>query len=610
MKKEYLNWNIFDLEKEVGKTSFLNLLEYILENNNPLAVMEAIKASGYFVSYSEVRDSKISDDFIQKDKVRKFVEEKLGEKYIKKFHELEREAQFLRDKRNDISRYIDNILETYQIDYEILIATAVTYLRNIDNNFEKIEYIQKYLGTKEYVIFVLGDLIKAVTYSRRDNEKEKDRITFEKLQDLWQYALTLREFNEIIQSWMFGELEIIVDEEGISTIELPGKNTERLVSALNFWDIKDIKQIAKEIEALDNEEDNIITYQKILKSKLQEYFYTDDFHEEYLDLPLRDWIKIYTYFKRMALENAEEDFIKIDVEKLEAKLISNGFSTKQIEIIMNNFVFSIRARDLFDTFLIRHKKDIYFVPEVYNLIDASRAMLSLFGGQNDKKTRIEDKGKAFEDHIRTLLSGDGNGIKIQKNIFANEREENYEIDIVFELDNIIFFCECKTQSQHQDMRGYFRNMRELEIYLEKFKRNYTFFTQTEKGIQIIKEKMKVNEIKESVPIFISNIVYPNVKIDGIFITDEPRIYRYMKRMSANLYDCNFRQKIIKVYKLFDEFYQGEINARQFIGYLKNKKKEMDLEYKRIKLIDNNSLNQMGIHSERYIEDKNRNYLFS
>lgn len=67
--------------------------------------------------------------------------------------------------------------------------------------------------------------------------------------------------------------------------------------------------------------------------------------------------------------------------------------------------------------------------------------------------------------------------------------------------------------------------------------------------------------------------------------------------------------VINAYKLFDEFNQGEINARQFLDYIENKKMEMDLEYKRIKLINNESMNQMGIHSERYIEDKKHNNLF-
>lgn len=206
-----------------------------------------------------------------------------------------------------------------------------------------------------------------------------------------------------------------------------------------------------------------------------------------MDLHLNDWIRIYTYFKAVALENEKTAFIKINIEELKSDLILKGFLIEQIETMMKHFVFSVQSKDLFDSFLIKYEEDVYFIPELYNFIDPSRAMISLLGGQNDKKTGIEDKGKAFENHISTLLKN-GKKIKIQRNISASEREESYEIDIVFELDNILFFCECKTQSQHQDMRGYFRNRRELEIYLEKFKRNYIFLHRMKRGFKSLKKK--------------------------------------------------------------------------------------------------------------------------
>lgn len=127
-------------------------------------------------------------------------------------------------------------------------------------------------------------------------------------------------------------------------------------------------------------------------------------------------------------------------------------------------------------------------------------------------------------------------------------------------------------------------------------------------MQIIKTKMKINEIKKSVPVFISNVEYTDEKVDGIFITDEPRVYRYMKRIPANAYSINSTE--IKVYRLFEEFYKGEIKAKQFIDYLKNKGKEIELEYRRIKLMENKSLQQFGLFSARYLEVKTNNYLSS
>jgi hypothetical protein len=194
------------------------------------------------------------------------------------------------------------------------------------------------------------------------------------------------------------------------------------------------------------------------------------------------------------------------------------------------------------------------------------------------------------------------------NISANDQGETYEVDIVFMLENNLFFCECKTQYQHENIREYYRNRRELENYLDKFNRNFNFFTKNEKGKQIIKYKLGIENIKNYYPIFISNIVYCDVMINHVFITDEPRIYRYMSRVPACVYKINPKSKIIEISKLFTELYEGDINIKQFITFLSNKKKEIEIENKRIKLWNNDTLKKYGIISKRFIFDYTSDYL--
>lgn len=496
-------------------------------------------------------------------------------------------------------------MEKYYIESEDLIRAAVRRLCFVDSNAEKIGNQQLYLGTKEYVVFCLGSLLKALFYQQEDCKIKKECISEEKLDELYDYVNMLREFNEIIQSWMYGEVEIEVDEKGISITELPGNNAERLVSVLNFWDIKDMKSLNAQLDFCKKGRVSITSYRGMLKSKIREYFYTNDFQEKYLGLRLCDWITVYVYFEKIALRGREKTIIALPLKKIKFDLRLKGFDGNQIEIILNSFIFSKKSKDLFDAFLIKRGEVVYLIPPIYNFIDPSRCMMSLFGGQ-EKDTEIATKGRSFETYIYSLLKSAR--IKGYKNITANENGEKYEIDIVFELDNILFLCECKTQSQHHDMRSYFRNRRELENYLEKFRRNYNFFTKEEKGIQIIKERIKSNKIKKCIPVFISNIVYTETKIDDIFITDEARIYRYLKRIPARVYIFNPQNRILYENSLFDDFYQGEISANQFLTYMGNKDKEIELEYKRIKLIKNGSMSVMGIYSQRYIEDKSCNYL--
>lgn len=590
MTNKLLKWDLFYLEKAVKNDELVELLEDILKENNQEKVMEVIKASGYFISYSEDIDRENVCKGEQNKNVDAFIRKNMREKNIKQYDMWKKEAQYLRNKRSEISLRIDDIIKNYYIDFEKLILFAVEKFGFIKCNSKHIQ-----IATQEHTVFCLGGLIKALMNHTERNDL--NNITKKELENLWELVFILREINEIIQSWMFGDVEIEVDETGISVTELQGRNSERIISSLSFWNIKDIKDI-KYFKEASIENDDLSIYERTLKSKVQEYFYTENFQEIYLGLKLCKWIDIYKYFESCAIKNKEKAFVKLNIEQLKNDLNMNGFSEDEIDVIEKHLIFSKSSRDLFDSFMIKQENIIYFIPRFYDFIDASRAMVSLFGGDKSN-SKIGNKGMSFENHINNLLAC-YKKIKVERNILANDQGEAYEIDLVFQLDDILFFCECKTQFQHQDMRGYFRNRVELERYLEKFKRNYEYFTQSKKGIQIIKQKMGLHNIGQSVPVFISNIVYMDVITDDIYITDEPRIWRYMKRQPALIHQLDGSgDKITR--ELFGDFYKGEVNAEQFISYLNNKQAEIKLEYENVVLYDNKSLNHVGIYSKRYIE---------
>lgn len=593
MTNKLMKWDLFYLEKAVKNDELVEVLEYILKENNQEKVMEVIKASGYFISYSEDIDRENVCKGDQSKKVDAFIRKNMREKNIKQYEMWKKEAEYLRNKRSEISLRIDDIINNYYIDFDKLILFTVGKFGFINCNSKHIQ-----IATQEHTVFCLGGLIKALMYQTENNDI-LNNIPEKELENLWELVFILREINEIIQSWMFGNVEIEVDETGISITELQGRNAERIISSLSFWDIKDIKD-EKYFKEASIEDDDLSVYEKTLKSKVQEYFYTENFQEIYLGLKLCKWIDIYKYFKSCAIKNKAKAFVKLNIEQLRNSLNENGFSEEEINIIEEHFIFSKSSRDLFDSFMIKHENTIYFIPQFYDFIDPSQAMISLFSG-GSLKSKIGNKGKSFENYISNLIKSNRN-LKVEKNISANEKGEIYEIDLVFQLNDILFFCECKTQFQHQDMRGYFRNRVELERYLEKFKRNYAYFTQSKKGMQIIKQKMGLYDIGQCVPVFISNIVYPDVIIDNIYITDEPRIWRYMKRQPALIHQLDRSgDKIVGV--LFEDFYKGVVNAKQFISYLNNKEEEIKLEYRNIVLYENKSLNHVGIYSERYIERK-------
>lgn len=599
MKKDYSDWMLHDIENAVGDDKFIEILKYVLNHDGGDRVLEVLKASGFFISIKD----ELHIEKKQREVVKEFVKRNLEYKCIKKYDQLIKEAKILKRKQKIINDDIYDILHKYKISLEELILKMFGRFKEIDENVKFQLDVHSFMATKENVILALGSLLKTIVFYSEKSSDDFEKIPPRVLEKLINAVLLLRIYNEIIYSWMFGEICIEYDtiSRELEIEELPGNNKDRLVSAMSYFDIKDMKDYKAGIS-----NDNKITeYIEAMKAKIKEYFYTNDYKEKYLNIELNSWIIAYAFFAKESNEN-KTSIVKYKKDILVNKLKLEGISIEESEKIISYFIFSKKSKDLFDSFLINIDNDLVLIPEIYLLIDPSRAMMSLFGKHNKSESGINQKGTCFEKHIYSMLKI-FNKSNIGLNIGTDFEGNKYEVDIVFEFENNLFFCECKTQAQHENMREYFKNKRELECYLDKFKRNYDFFTENEKGKQKIKNELGIDNIENCYRIFISNIVFRDIKHEQIFITDEARIYRYMNRIPACAYAISGDKKV-EISRLFTEFYEGDITVKQFIEFLMNKQEEIKIDKRRITLSCNETLKNYGILSKRFIVDYTKNYL--
>lgn len=604
--KDYSEWNIYDVEKSIKNGDIVDYLDFLSRTKGEDAVIENLKVSGYFVSYLEWLniEKKIRDD------VECFIKTKLSKKYDK-IVLLKKEAKLLADKRNQISYDLDQILIKYCINDNILIDGAVALFDKIKEEFDG-SVAQQNISTKEYVVFSLGAILKALAHMQQKEGDIKQEVSSDIMQEILNKANLLREFNEMIMAWMFGNVSIIVDSDGMfikedDKIIAESVNLQRVISGMHYFDVKDMKELKGEINRLQGR-NRVKVYEEVLRNKVKEYFYSTDFQEKYLGITLELWIKMYTSFADLAYQNENSNYIVISKEQIESRLSTVGIEKAVTSSILKYIMHTKESKDLFDSFLIPKNGYYLFIPKAYLFIDASRAMISIFGKNNE--ANIEKKGVQFEKHIASLIEDNTNSQFIA-NIEAIENGEKYEIDLVFILDDIAFFCECKTQLQNENIRGYYRNLQELDWYLHKFERNFDFFDNTLKGNEIIRTKFRnkgidYEKVKSKIKIFIGNVYYPIVKKDDIFITDETRIYTYMKRIPPSVYAMNGGKCIF--YKLFPEFYEGYPNAQQLIDCLGNKAREIEIDKKRIKLWKNLSTERFGVSIERFVVDYESNYI--
>lgn len=605
MTKNYEDWDLYDIEKHVNKDSFIPFLNYVYVNDGMTKVIATLKSSGYFISYNDM--AVIKDK--QREKIEDYINSHFSENGIKKCELLKREALFLEEKREEINSKILNIFENNNISSDVLVGYVNWKLDCVCTCVDLSE-TQK-LSTQEYYIFILGILLKTKLYTKSTEITDKSNVSYNELNTLFNFTFMYRELNEVIQSWMYGDVKIEKDDF-LEIEELPGNNEDRIVSASNYWDIKDVKNIKShliEFEKTGKWQDNLNVYENQLREKIKEDFYTQDFLESYLGIQLYKWVEVFKLFADKAYKT-DVPILKLQREQLIKEIAAKGLTMDEAEQVVICLIFNKHSKDLFDSFLIEQDGEFLFCPKMFLFIDSSKAMMSLFGKAKESTSRIGQKGQGFEHHIYLLISKNVKGV--QCNINVNFKDEEYEVDLVFILNNDLFICECKTQYQHEDMRGYYRNLKELEGYLKKFERNYKFFVEHEEGKRMLREALNIQAYNNIYPVFISNIAFIESKINNIYITDEARIYRYMKRVPAYIGITEPNKKLQTFIRLFPQFYEGEITSAQFIEYLNNKQNEIELERKKIILAENPTLKEFGIVSKRYTEDKQalKRFLFA
>ncbi len=207
--KNYLSWSLFDLEKAIEKEEFIDFLKYSKDKYSESKVLEILKASGYFISVGKMKERNKE----VKNVLSKYFDRHFSNGFYDKYRSLIREAEILKQKRKELENEIDVILENNYIVMDDLLEKVVEKLSILDN-----EAVKGYLFTvnKEYLIFSLGNILKSLLYIENEESKNKPKISKENLELLLQHFFVLREFNELILSWMYGNVEITLDEIGIT----------------------------------------------------------------------------------------------------------------------------------------------------------------------------------------------------------------------------------------------------------------------------------------------------------------------------------------------------------------------------------------------------------
>lgn len=579
-KKKKEDWNLHSLEKAIEDNTLDELLIYILNHDGEKTAMDALKASGYFISPGTNRDMRICNNQVLHNKIRNNFVNLLSKNQKVIFNKYCREASILRKRRNQIQKYSISMLSQYDIECEELIEAAVKWMTRIDLEAAKLCGISNPCdGAIEQTVSSLSTLI--LKSRETSNTEQKRKGNYELANILLHEEIYLQEFIELIKSWVYGEVDVKKRFGKVNIKMMSGRNRDCLLSLNHFL----CKKRSIEYQTIINEGElkgvyySLQTYKALNTANTDYMLYVYDQTKKIRGIEIERWYDVFEFFNRTAQQNHQEFYVILSKSDIVTGLKNSNFNEDNIKDILDTFIFSSKNKDLFESFLIPKSTcdDFYFIPNLFLRIENIQSFLNRVKWINDG-AEVRDKGTLFEDHIRKMAEIKCKTENVKK---VKTPDGQYSADLVIRLGDALFFCECKTQNQISDIKSYYESGRELAYYLRKFKRNYTYFTECDSGVEIIKDKFKMDSFK-AVAVFISNVEYPEEKIDDIYITDDIRIEHFLNRIPTRMDIWSLGGKC--PFDLFPDLYREDISAEQLLLFLKSKKEEVKFESRMIKKI--------------------------
>ncbi|HAA9139784.1 TPA_asm: hypothetical protein GHL46_07265 [Listeria monocytogenes] len=571
-------WNMYDLEKNRNKTIFLRFLNQLNDEKEFETLFRSIKASGVLIAYDFRKIDKA-----QFQKVINFLFQNLYTQFPNKVNKILEEVDILNQLRAKVFKKVDSIYSLLPKDKQ------AHYLSQYINNFffERMNPLLHQQSNasdlsdlNEVMIMSFGMILKDM-YRRK--------IPFTIVNDLnshdsyligkhLEVATELRVINEIIETWMFGDIEIInnKDTQIVEINEIEDFGVNKLMCQIPFLDLKEAKNAMSNFFSftqINNEKMDFSLEREELENKIQEYFYTNDFSQTYKNIPLYDWINsywcLYEYSLRLIHDpKANSNIIYHSFEEWTSILINSGISPINVSSLLDYLTFTEKSKDLYDSPLIKFSNGLICIPNMIPFIDISQSLMSQFGISEDKKdSNLNQKGTNFENHIKTLT--EQNAITTITNLKRNIGDEIYEIDLIFHLDGIIFFVESKTQKQPGTHRDFYRNQEEMSMYIKKFNRNVNYIANNDAEKQYIMKKLGLNSFKQIYKIFITNVYQTSHFIDGVYVIDEINYYCFMNRFSPKVNYIDNAKKEISSFNVDSHLYTGKMTAYQFLSMINN-----------------------------------------
>ena len=379
----------------------------------------------------------------------------------------------------------------------------------------------------------------------------------------------------IVESWQFGELQISMNA---NTVKCINDNLGKVVRT--YWEIRERSITTTQAIALDylgqsfaeefNEEREISVACFILEKQL--FIQSCDCRciiegrgSVKTEVNILHLIKTYVSLKKLCFKHLKQRNIEMlsgNVLKVCVKIKNSELRKQLVEIcgkdldkIIEIFTYG-QGKDIIDAPLISDGQYYYMIPTLVLDAQTVEVILSLANSFNFR-------GKGLEHNVINVLKSEGIACSRLK-IFDGD---DYECDVVFELDNNLFLVECKAWGYPKSISEYY-HMNDKIIKADKqLDRNYL---RIKEDMKLILCKLELGEnykISSFYKILLSNFQRGDEQeLDDTFICDFNSFKGIIKRIPSGVLVAN-KDSIIG--KIPSEFMNNNrITSNELLDYLK------------------------------------------
>lgn len=396
------------------------------------------------------------------------------------------------------------------------------------------------------------------------------KIAFEYLND----STKIYRLHSLFHSWKYGLVEINIDNGVFNFIFIKSKELTWLMKSQGKFNVyENILEMEHSLIAntypLTFTEDESLKYPEIYSIGLLKYgLHQQDENFIIKNIPLKYWIKAYEFVVNYSKKLAG----LIDIQKISffSKFINSYIAIKSrskwIKLMIGSGVPSKYANDLFDYMILTNKSDdIYDFPFIsirdkyllcFPLMCNAASGLVIQSRLNQSDIAFSQKGLAFEKYIKDLFIE--KGIPVVK-LHRKENKSEYECDLAFNLDDVLFICELKDYGEKQLRLGQYdfylgdvKQLQRISAYFENHK-DYVIETFLKSGHKVCYKKV------------IKLLIY-NTFFHGIINVEDVKVLDF-ESFIAPIRRGDLDKRICNIYSNLYDSMTGNYTAKKFLKYI-------------------------------------------